>query len=767
MTNIKTQKTHHERLQETLDELSAQIHTAEIRKDFIAAYVAQKPKLTYTQVVCDSLLEAYIDMTIGLEEDNVPVDPCRMILALRDDKPVSYGAACQYIQDERARQMATDYPFPTPTPGFITVFGKNPRAEVLDIMPKWKAVVTCLSDALNSDVSRGVQSRAERYSRRASGILDKEYEPHLDGLLKASDKAAGPYNNNELNYLFERAENLELPQPVMKRIKADLKRMDGMQPTSGDYNNAMHPLTVILELPWNKKTKLNYTIRETETRMDEKHAGLTDIKKIIAEHRAVQERTQSQSGKILCFNGPPGIGKTSLAETIAHATGRTLVRVALGGARDVVDIRGHSSTYVGAQAGKIIKGMVDAGVKNPLILLDELDKLGTDSGSNDGVAAALLEVLDPQQNTHFRDTFLGVDFDLSEVMFIATSNDKNKIIPALYDRMEVIDLPAYTAAEKLDIAQKHLLPKQMARAGLTGNDMVLSPDALKQIVDDYVREPGVRVLERLLEKLCRKSAYTLETSDASGILINPKNLSDFLGKPHHRKPAQLRADEAGVVNGLGVAGGIGSTLPFEVVRYKSENGKFGISATGQMGKVMKESIEVVTAWLKANAEKHGLTNEILNSYHLHIDAPDDMAKDGPSAGAAITVACLSALTDTPVRADLAMTGKMSLKGRVLAIGGTLAKLEGAMKDGMTTVLIPQANADDLATISTELKEALHIVCVSRIEEVIDQALRKKPLCLSYDAASTGPVTIEHDNTPPPRSGPVPETHRLPAPQPGA
>lgn len=764
MAHIKTQRHYRDRLKETLDDLSAAIDTAELRKDFIATYIAQKPKLTYTQVVFDSLMDAYIDMTIGLEEHDVPVEPYRMMLEIRDEGPVSHGAACQLIQNERARQMTEDYPFMPSAPAFVTVFGTNPRVEVLDIMPKWKAVVACLSDALNNDISRSVQNRAARYSKRVSEVLDKEYEPHMDGLLKSSEKNAGPYNLPELNYMMARAENLDLPQAVMKRIKTDLKRMDGMHPTSGDYNSMMHPLLVILELPWNRISKLDVGIKDIEARMNEKHAGLHDVKKIIAEHQAVQARTQSTAGKILCFNGPPGIGKTSLVETIAYATGRTLVRMALGGVRDVVDIRGHSSTYVNAQAGRILKGMVDAGVKNPVFLLDEIDKLDPASHA---VAGALLEVLDPQQNKNFRDTFVGVEFDLSHVMFIATSNDSRQIIPALYDRMEVVNLPAYNVAQKLDIAQKHLLPKQMKRAGLTGNDMALSPDALKMIVDEYVREPGVRELERLLEKLCRKSAYRLETTTDEGILINPKHLSDFLGKPRHRKPVNLRADEAGVVNGLGVTGGIGSALPFEVVRYKSDNGHFRISATGQMGHVMKESIDVVTAWLRANIDNYNISAEQLNGFHLHIDAPDDIAKDGPSAGTAIATACLSALTGTPIRTDLAMTGKMSIKGRVLAIGGTLAKIEGAMKDGMTTVLIPQENADDLAQVSYEIKAAIQIITVSRIEEVLAYAMPHKPLRLVYDAASSiTPITIESDDTPP-QQGPVPEAHNLPAPQPGA
>jgi ATP-dependent Lon protease len=535
-----------------------------------------------------------------------------------------------------------------------------------------------------------------------------------------------------------------------------------MASSSDSYQSRLQPLLTLLDLPWSKRAKLVGNIKETQARMDAKHAGLDKVKDVISEQIAVQMRTGNGNGKILCLDGPPGIGKTSLAHTIAYATGRPIVRFALGGVHDSHEIRGHRSTYVNATPGRIVSAMIEAGVKNPIILLDEIDKVGHTSKNASDMEAALLEVLDPEQNSTFKDTFIDTEIDLSEVLFIATSNDKSQIMPALLNRMEVVDLPAYTSAQKLDIALKHLLPKQMVKNGVSENNLAISSDAIKLMIDKYVREPGVRELERTIEKICRKAALQLESGSTPRVIVHDGNLSDFLGKAHSSSRVLTRENAVGVVNGLGVAGNTGSVLPFEVIKMPS-NGRFSIQRTGQMRDMMKESVDIISSWIRANSEKHGIKPDDLNKLELHVNAIGSMPKDGPSAGTAITSACLSALTGRALRADVAMTGEMTLGGRVRAIGGTLAKLEGAMKDGMTTVLIPKANVDDLSEASDEIRHKLKIIPVETIDEVLEHVfVGKSQLQLVWDDADARDATPREPAT----AGPT-KPLLLPAPTPAA
>ncbi len=753
------------RLTSALNKVTEKIHEIESDEKFRENYLFLDPNLTksrsFHSVVFDGLLAAYADMTCKLDLDEVPLEPYRQILAMRYQMPASPEDARAELLDDRDQEFD---PAPVFAPEFVTIFQDTPPLSVLEVMPLWKEAVTCMADVLESDTSHDIRHRMQMYLKKTTSNFEKNYSQVENALQKNKEARTGPYTIDQLNKLWFRAEELNLSPSALKRLTNDFSRMDKMQENSGEYNSAIKPLMMILNLPWGKRTGQNYSIAETESRMNERHFGMGKIKTVIAEHIAVQRRTGKSSGKILCLDGAPGIGKTSLAETIAHATGRKLVRIALGGVNDVVDIRGHSSTYLNAQSGRIAKAMVEAGVTNPILLLDEIDKVSSRNGNVSEVADALLEALDPEQNKRFKDTFLDIEYDLSEVMFIATSNDKSKIPPALLDRMEVVNLPGYTVAEKLEIAQRHLLPRQREKTGVTESDMTLTQDALRKMIDDYVSEPGVRQLDRLIEKLCRKAAYELETTEALSVKIDSDDLNEYLGKSYADKRRTSHPDAVGVVNGLAVSGGTtGVLLPFEAVSYPG-NG-FAIRSTGQMGTTMKESIEVVTAWLKANASKYEGLEEAMKNVNLHIDGPDDNKKDGPSAGAALTALCLSVLTNKPLRGDVGMTGKMSLTGRILAIGGTIAKLEGAMKAGLTTVLIPQGNADDLTDASEDIKKTLKIIPVATIDDVLKYAFReslKRPtLSLNHVAAGTTSDTPLPVPVIPPE--PVPAERRLPAP----
>ncbi len=740
------------RLTTALDQLTKAIEQIEITPEFTKHYTCLKPDLTnsrnFHEVILDGLLGAYINMTYKLKVSEVPLEPYRRLLETRYKMTATLEEANSELRDARKRERNAK---PVFAPEFVTIFENSPIAAVVEIMPLWKAVITCLGDVTQTEQSFSVTTRMQRYLERTVGHFEKNYVEKEDGSLqKKEDARSGEFASDELNRLMLRAENLEMSPAAMKRLRSDFERMDKMHPQSADYCSAIKPLLMILDLPWNKRTAQTFSIAEAETRMNEKHFGLDKVKRVIAEHIAVQKRTGLPGGKILCLDGAPGIGKTSLAETIAHATGRKLVRVALGGMRDVVDIRGHSSTYINAQAGRIMKAMAEAGTRNPIILLDEIDKLDSKSNNAGEVASALLEALDPEQNKRFKDTFLDIDFDLSEVMFIATSNDKSKIMPALYDRMEMINLPSYSVAEKLEIAQRHLLPRQREKTGISEANMTVTTDTLKLIIDDYVSEPGVRELDRLLEVLCRKSAYKLETGSATSLTIDEKNLSDFLGKPPLGCLKLAPPDSIGMVNGLAVAGEIGSLLQFEAVAYEGATRGFSVKSTGRMGEVMTESVDVITSWIKANAKNYGVQN--LDEINIHIDAPECVRKDGPSAGVAMVSVAMSVLTGKKLRGDIAMTGQMSLRGRVLEIGGTIAKLEGAMKAGMTTVLIPMANASDLAEASEDIKKALNIIPVANIDDVLKHVFSEaRPKALTFDRLSASSVREEQAPLPVPIS----------------
>jgi ATP-dependent Lon protease len=479
-------------------------------------------------------------------------------------------------------------------------------------------------------------------------------------------------------------------------------------------------------LPWSKKTKIKHDLVNAEAVLNEDHYGLEKVKDRIVEYLAVQQRVDKLKGPILCLVGPPGVGKTSLGQSIAKATGRKYVRMALGGMRDEAEIRGHRRTYIGALPGKVLQNLSKAGTRNPLFLLDEIDKLGTDFRGDP--SSALLEVLDPEQNHTFGDHYVEVDFDLSDVMFVATSNSMN-IPPALLDRMEVIRLSGYTEDEKTSIAMRYLLPKQIRNNGVKDDELEVQEQAVRDIVRYYTREAGVRSLERDLSKICRKVVKGIQLKKMSPkVVVTPDNLNEFLGvRKYDYGRAELK-NQVGQVVGLAWTEVGGDLLTIEAAVMP---GKGVITRTGSLGDVMKESVEAARTVVRSRARVLGIKDEMFEKRDIHIHVPDGATpKDGPSAGAAMTTAFVSALTGIPVRGDVAMTGEITLRGEVTAIGGLKEKLLAALRGGIKTVLIPQENTKDLQEIPDNVKAGLEIIPVKWIDQVLQVALERQPIPLT-------------------------------------
>jgi ATP-dependent Lon protease len=490
-----------------------------------------------------------------------------------------------------------------------------------------------------------------------------------------------------------------------------------MAPMSAEATVARNYLDVLLGLPWGKKSKLKKDIAEAQRILDEDHYGLEKVKERIVEYLAVQARTNKLKGPILCLVGPPGVGKTSLGRSIARATGREFVRQSLGGVRDEAEIRGHRRTYIGSLPGKIISNIKKAGTSNPLFLLDEIDKLGQDFRGDP--SSALLEVLDPEQNNRFQDHYLELDYDLSDVMFVTTANSLDMPQP-LMDRMEIIRLEGYTEDEKVEIAKRHLIPKQMEAHGLKPEELTYGDDALRSMIRHYTREAGVRTLERELAKIARKSLRQILENKVERVELTPENLGEFLGVRKFRYGIGEEEDQIGAVTGLAWTEVGGELLTIEAVTVP---GKGQIKTTGKLGEVMQESIQAAMSFVKARAPAYGVKPSIFARKDIHVHLPEGaVPKDGPSAGIGMVTAMISTLTGNSVRRDVAMTGEVTLRGRVLPIGGLKEKLLAALRGGIRTVLIPGENEKDLAEIPASVKDNLDIVPVSHVDEVLSRAL---------------------------------------------
>jgi ATP-dependent Lon protease len=506
-----------------------------------------------------------------------------------------------------------------------------------------------------------------------------------------------------------------------------------MSPMSAESTVVRNYLDWMLNLPWGKRKTVNRDLRRAEEILNSDHYGLEKVKERILEYLAVQARTDKIRGPILCLVGPPGVGKTSLGQSVAKATGREFVRVSLGGVRDEAEIRGHRRTYIGSMPGRVIQSLKKSKYNNPLFLLDEIDKMGADFRGDP--AAALLEVLDPEQNSTFNDHYLEVDYDLSDVMFITTANSLNMAQPLL-DRMEIIRIPGYTEEEKIEIAKRHLVPKQIEANGLKPNEWDIQDDAIRDVVRYYTREAGVRSLEREISKLARKAVRELETGVAKSIVVTPESLAKYLGVRRHHYGMTDVNDQIGVVNGLAWTETGGDILTIEAV---SVPGKGRMTVTGNLRDVMKESISAANSFVQARATTFGIKPPKFRTTDIHVHVPEGgTPKDGPSAGVAMATAMVSVLTGVPVRKDVAMTGEITLRGRVLAIGGLKEKLLAALRGGVKTVLIPYENEKDLADIPDNVKDGLEIIPVQTVDEVLAYALAGTLTPIDWDESAEQP-----------------------------
>ena len=586
-------------------------------------------------------------------------------------------------------------------------------------------------DILNVD--KKIRGRVKRQMEK------NQRDFYLNEQVKAIQKELGEGEEGaDIEEIEKKIKAARMPQEARKKADSELKKLKLMSPMSAEATVVRNYIDVLVGLPWSKKTKIKHDLGNAETVLNEDHYGLDKVKDRILEYLAVQQRVDKVKAPILCLVGPPGVGKTSLGQSIAKATGRKYVRMALGGMRDEAEIRGHRRTYIGAMPGKVLQSLTKVGTRNPLFLLDEIDKLGTDFRGDP--SSALLEVLDPEQNNKFGDHYVEVDYDLSDVMFVATSNSMN-IPPALLDRMEVIRLSGYTEDEKTHIAMKYLFPKQMKNNGVKEQELKVEESAVRDIVRYYTREAGVRSLERELSKICRKVVKALLLKQMQPqVVVNADNLNDFLGVRKYSYGRAEAQNQVGQVVGLAWTEVGGDLLTIEAAIMI---GKGTITRTGSLGDVMKESVEAARTVVRSRARVLGITEDLLEKRDIHIHVPDGATpKDGPSAGAAMTTALVSALTGIPVRADVAMTGEITLRGEVTAIGGLKEKLLAALRGGIKTVLIPEENVKDLQEIPDNVKSGLEIVPVKWIDKVLEIALERVPTPLPDDIAvvPTPPAT---------------------------
>ncbi len=614
-----------------------------------------------------------------------------------------------------------------------------------------------VSDILGKEIE--VLSMQQKIQAQAKGEMDKtQREYFLREQLKAIQKELGELDERaeEITEFRKRIKDAKMPEKVLKESEKQLKRLEKMHPDTAESATVRTYLEWMVELPWSKRSKDNLDLKAAAKVLNDDHYDLEKVKERILEYLAVRKLKEKMKGPILCFVGPPGVGKTSLGKSIARALGREFVRISLGGVRDEAEIRGHRRTYVGALPGRIIQGMKQAGTSNPVFMLDEVDKVGMDFRGDP--SAALLEVLDPEQNSAFTDHYLGVPFDLTEVMFITTANLIDPILPALRDRMEVIEIPGYTEEEKLGIAQKYLIPRQLEEHGITNKHVRLTEAAIRQIISHYTREAGVRNLEREIANVMRKVAKRVAEGKGQGFPIDQPNLNKYLGVPKYVPEAELEKDEIGVATGLAWTESGGDVLYIEATVMK---GKGQLTLTGHLGDVMKESAQAALSYVRSREKTLNLNPGMFSKQDLHIHVPAGaIPKDGPSAGITMATAIASAFSGTPARRDLAMTGEITLRGRVLPIGGLKEKILAAKRAKLTTVILPRRNKKDLEEIPKHLLKGIQLAFVDTMDDVMKIALRRRAKAASTSnkpPAPPAPARIR-----PLRSGKSRRPHELPA-----
>jgi ATP-dependent Lon protease len=596
----------------------------------------------------------------------------------------------------------------------IKIADKQTLLELVDVTQRLEKILALLEGEMAVlQMDKRIRNRVKRQMEKTQ----REY--YLNEQMKAIQRELGETEDGreDIAELEDRIRKTKLSKEALAKAEAELKKLRQMSPMSAESTVVRNYLDWLLSLPWGNKKRVKKDLIVAEEVLNEDHYGLDKVKERILEYLAVQARTTKVRGPILCLVGPPGVGKTSLGKSIARATGRDFVRVSLGGVRDEAEIRGHRRTYIGSMPGRVIQSMKKAKSANPLFLLDEIDKLGADYRGDP--AAALLEVLDPEQNTTFNDHYLEVDYDLSDVLFITTANSLNMPQPLL-DRMEIIRIPGYTEDEKLQIARRHLLPKQIEANGLKGSEIDIADSAIRELIRRYTREAGVRNLERELANLCRKAVRQIEQRKTKRVEITDENIADFAGIWKYRFGETDLEDQLGVVTGLAWTETGGDLLTIEALQMP---GKGVMTVTGNLRDVMKESISAANSFVRARAVSYGIKPPVFRTKDIHVHVPEGATpKDGPSAGIAMVTAIVSVLTGVAVRKDVAMTGEVTLRGRVLPIGGLKEKLLAALRGGVSTVLIPKENEKDLADIPENVKTGLTIVPVATVDEVLSNAL---------------------------------------------
>ncbi len=606
----------------------------------------------------------------------------------------------------------------------LTVEKKQELLEITDVAKRLEKILEFIQSELSVlRVEKKIKTRVKNQMEKTQ----REY--YLNEQMKAIQKELGDNSDgpDEIAEIKAKIEKIKLSKEAREKAGAELKKLKSMSPMSAESAVVRNYLDWLLSIPWKKKSRIKSDLNIAQDILDSDHFGLKKVKERIVEYLAVQHRSKKLKGPILCFVGPPGVGKTSLGKSIARATGREFIRISLGGVRDESEIRGHRRTYIGSMPGKIIQSMKKAKTSNPLILLDEIDKMGFDYRGDP--ASAMLEVLDPEQNSTFTDHYLEVEYDLSDVMFITTANTFNMPRPLL-DRMEIIQLAGYTEDEKAEIAKRHLIKKQIDNHGLTEKEFGLQDSGLLEIIRRYTREAGVRNLEREIAKLCRKVLTLIIKKEKSSVKVDKKNINELLGVKKYKFGLAEEQNQIGVATGLAWTEVGGDLLSIEAIKLP---GKGRMKATGKLGDVMKESIDAASSFVRSKSPDFGVKPTVFERSDIHVHVPEGATpKDGPSAGIAMVTSIVSMLTSVPIKRDVAMTGEVTLRGNVLAIGGLKEKLLAALRGGIKIVIIPKENVKDLVEIPENVKNSLEIIPVSHVSEVLKVALTKKLVSIDWD-----------------------------------